>query len=442
MVFDASEGAGASTPNGSSNVLPWSFSCQALGRPDDATVVRTGPGATRVLLLNYEYPPLGGGAGIASAALAQRLVARGAIVDVVTSRPEGASDDDEVNGMRCVISAPNLTLYRVRSRRRGVHQAGFFGPGSYLLSAVPVARRLLRAHRYDIVHIYFSLPTGALIPALPLGTIPVLVSLRGSDVPGYDERNARLVLAHRVLRPLTRWIWRRASRVVPVCESLGELARATLPSLRYTVIGNGVDLELFRPPAVSIVHEPAPVRCLAVTRLIERKGVADLLHAWSMLERGRYALEIAGGGPEEARLRALAAELGVEREITFAGALSREEIARSCQRAQLFVLTPYEEAFGNVFAEALAGGLPVVASNVGAIPELVKHGDNGILVAPGDCAAIARAICELGEDPERRALMSARNRARAETLLSWEAAAGRYSSLYAELIDARREAAR
>jgi glycosyltransferase involved in cell wall biosynthesis len=211
--------------------------------------------------------------------------------------------------------------------------------------------------------------------------------------------------------------------------------------LRYTVIGNGVELELFRPPAISNAREPAPVRCLAVTRLIERKGVADLLRAWCMLERGRYALEIAGGGPDEARLRALAAELGVEREITFAGALPREEIARRCQRAHLFVLAPYEEAFGNVFAEALSAGLPIVASNVGAIPSLVKHGDNGLLVAPGDCAAIARAIRDLGEDPERRAIMSARNRTRAETTLSWDTAAGNYLSLYAELIDERREAA-
>jgi len=173
-----------------------------------------GPGrALRVLLLNYEFPPLGGGAGIASAALAQRLAARGVIVDVVTSRPSRVRDAERIEGLSCTTAAPNLTLFRVWSSRRGVHQAGFVGAGSYLCSAMPVARRLLRARDYDIVHIYFSLPTGALIPALPLGATPVVVSLRGSDVPGYDERNAMLVLAHRVLKPLTRWIWHRVARV-------------------------------------------------------------------------------------------------------------------------------------------------------------------------------------------------------------------------------------
>jgi len=401
---------------------------------DEPSFGRAGP--LRILLLNYEYPPLGGGAGIASAALAQRLAARGIVVDVVTSRPDGVRDAERQAGLACVTVAPNLTLYRVRSRRRGIHQAGFFGAGSYLYSAIPAARTLLRAHRYDIVHIYFSLPTGALIPALPLGDIPVVVSLRGSDVPGYDERNPRLVLAHRMLRPLTRWIWRRASRVVPVCDSLGELARDTLPSLEYSVIGNGVDLDLFRPATPTVAREAGPVRCLAVGRLIERKGLADVLRAWSLLPRGKYALEIAGGGPQDAALRALATELGLSDDVRFSGPLSRDEIAARCRSAEMFVLTPYEEAFGNAFAEAIAAGLPVIASNIGAIPDLVCQGENGILVQPGDANAIARAVRELGDDPTRRAEIATRNRARAESILSWDTAADRYLALYAELMAA------
>jgi glycosyltransferase involved in cell wall biosynthesis len=424
---------------------PYLMAFRALpGTHESTTIGDLGPPATseksdaalRVLLLNYEYPPLGGGAGIASAALAQKLASRGVLVDVVTSRPGGARDLERRDGLSCLGIAPNLTLFRVASRRRGVHQAGFFGAGSYLCSAVPVARRLLRAHRYDIVHIYFSLPTGALIPALPLGGTPIVVSLRGSDVPGYDERNPKLVFAHRVLKPFTRWIWRRASRVVPVCESLGALARETSPALAYSVIGNGVDLNLFRPAASTEARSSSAIRCLAVGRLIERKGIADLLRAWALLPRGAYHLEIAGGGPEEGTLRALAMELGVSGDVHFAGALDRDEIVLRCRSADMFVLTPYEEAFGNVFAEAIAAGLPVVGTHIGAIPELVVHGENGILVEAGDAMAIARAIRELGDDPARRALMRLRNRARAETLLSWDTAADRYLALYAELLGA------
>jgi glycosyltransferase involved in cell wall biosynthesis len=403
------------------------------GSTRESTAFRPGS-ALRILLLNYEYPPLGGGAGIASAALAQRLAQRGVVVDVVTSRPARARDLERREGLSCVSIAPNLTLFRVWSRRRGIHQAGFFGAASYLCSAVPVARRLLRARRYDIVHIYFSLPTGALIPALPLGDMPVVVSLRGSDVPGYDERNAKLVLAHCALRPLTRWIWRRASRVVPVCDSLGVLARETAPSLEYSVIGNGVDLDLFRPGTRDSARASSPVLCLAIARLIERKGVSDLLRAWSLLPRGRYALEIAGEGPASDALRALAKELGIDADVRFSGSLAREKIAARCQQSDMFVLAPHEEAFGNVFAEAIAAGLPVIGSNIGAIPDLVQHGENGILVPPGDAGAIALAVRELGDDPARRTEMGTRNRARAESMLSWDSAADRYLSLYAELL--------
>ncbi len=420
--------------------FPASPGLHEVTRTTRSTGASLGPvpgSALRILLLNYEYPPLGGGAGIASAALAQSLASRGVTVDVVTSRPTRARDRERMAGLSCVTAAPGLTLFRVRSIRRGIHQAGFIGAGTYLCSALPVARRLLRERRYDLVHIYFSLPTGALLPVLPTGDIPVVVSLRGSDVPGYDERNARLVLAHRALRPLTRWIWQRASRVVPVCDSLGVLARETLPSLEYSVIGNGVDLDLFRPGSSGSSRAALPVRCLAVARLIARKGISELLQAWRLLPRGAYTLEIVGDGPQHAELHALASSLGLESEVTFAGSLDRQELAARCQHSDLFVLAPHEEAFGNVFAEALAAGLPVVGSNIGAIPELVHHGENGILVTPGDSEAIAAAVRALGENPVRRAEIATRNRARAESMLSWSTAADNYLSLYAELLARR-----
>ena len=222
--------------------------------------------------------------------------------------------------------------------------------------------------------------------------------------------------------------------MVPVCDSLGQLARDTAPWLEYRVIGNGVDLDLFRPPTCAAASDGKPVRCLAVGRLIERKGLADVLRAWSLLPRGGYTLEIAGGGPQELALRMLATELGLGDEVNFSGPLSREEIATRCRSADMFVLTPYEEAFGNVFAEAIAAGLPVIGSDIGAIPDLVEQVENGILVKPGDAQAIAGAVRELGDDPTRRAQIAARNRARAESILSWDTATDRYVALYSELI--------
>jgi glycosyltransferase involved in cell wall biosynthesis len=301
---------------------------------------------------------------------------------------------------------------------------------SYLVAALPLIRRLLRIHRYDAVHVFFSLPTGALLPFLGLRGTPVVVSLRGSDVPGYDEHNPSLQRAHRVLAPLTRWIWRRADRVVAVCESLGQLARRTWPDLRYTVVPNGVDLTLFHPADRATRAGSSRIRCVAVARLIERKGLGDLIRALALLEPGRYQLEIVGGGADEQQLRGLATQLGLADDVHFCGPLARAEVAERYREADLFTLPSSAEAFGNVFAEALASGLPIVGSTTGGIPDLVEHESNGLLVPPGDVLALARAIRRLGDDPGLRAEMALRNRAKAEATLECAHVTRRYVALY------------
>ena len=383
----------------------------------------------RILILNYEYPPLGGGAGVATQALARGLASRGVTVDVVTA---GERDEcqSEVLWDGHAAEEGLLTVYRVKSGRTGIHEAGMGGAFNYLRTALPLVRARMRDEHYDIVHVFFSLPTGAMLPFLSLGDTPVIVSLRGSDVPGYDSHQRTLGRAHRVLRPLTRWIWRRASRVVAVCESLGRLALRTDPGLRYSVIPNGVDLGRFRPSVRARSRHPKKVRCLAVARLVERKGIADLIQAIASLERGRYELEIVGSGPDERRLKDLARQLGVSREVIFAGSVDRAVIPGRYRDADIFALAPREEAFGNVFAEALASGLPIVGSTVGGIPELVEHGKNGFLVPPREPRALAAAIRHLADHPEIRRDIGRWNRSQAEANLSWARVTTRYLSVY------------
>ena len=382
----------------------------------------------RVLLLNYEFPPLGGGAGVATQALARGLASRGVTVDVVTAgerdecRSEVLWDGHGEEGL--------LTVYRVRCSRTGVHEAGMAGALSYLQHALPLVRARMRDEHYDVVHVFFSLPTGAMLPFLSLGDTPVIVSLRGSDVPGYDPHHKTLERLHRVLLPVTRWIWRRATRVVAVCESLGRLALRTDPGLRYSVIPNGVDLTRFRPSARGRNRHGGKIRCIAVARLVERKGLGDLIAAIASLERGRFELEILGSGPDEQRLRDLAERLGVSREVTFAGSVSRGEIPGRYRDADIFTLASREEAFGNVFAEAMASGLPIVGSTVGGIPELVEHGKNGFLVPPREPRALAAAIRLLADNPDLRAEIGRRNRMQAEANLSWSRVTTRYLSTY------------
>lgn len=401
-------------------------------------VIACRKGSVRLLLLNYEYPPLGGGAGVATAALAEHLARRGDEVDVLTTRIDSRRWP-LVTHERPPAFDGALRIHRVPSWRRGVHQAGIEGAGGYVAAAFAALRTVLGPQRCDVVHVFFSLPTGVLLLSPRLRGLPVVVSLRGSDVPGYDRRKRRLEALHRLLRPLSRWIWRRADRVVVVCESLGELARGTLPTLAYDVVRNGVDLELFRPGPLEPGRPPRPVRCLAVARLVDRKGLDDLLHAFALLDAQDFTLEIVGSGPSEQALRQTAERLQLGNRVRFTGSLDRKRTAERYREADLFTLAPLEEAFGNVFAEALAAGLPIVGSDVGGIPELVEHGVNGLLVPPQQPAALATAIRTLAADVQGRAEMRGRNRAKAEATLSWETMAARYATIYEDI---RRERAR
>jgi glycosyltransferase involved in cell wall biosynthesis len=105
-------------------------------------------------------------------------------------------------------------------------------------------------------------------------------------------------------------------------------------------------------------------------------------------------------------------------------------VAERYRQADLFTLPSTAESFGNVFAEALASGLPVVASQVGGIPDLVEHGSNGLLVPPGDPHSLARAISYLANDPQLRSEIGSRNRAKAEATLEWAQVTKRYLSIY------------
>jgi glycosyltransferase involved in cell wall biosynthesis len=359
------------------------------------------------------------------------LVRRGIEVDVVTAGAEPGRGTAARHEVESATGAPRV--FRVRTRRRGLHESGFIGAAEYVPAAVPLVRRLLRQHRFDVVHAFFSLPTGLLLPLARSRAVPTLVSLRGSDVPGYDGSNRALRLAHVVLRPLTRRVWRRADRVVTVCDSLGQLATRTAPGLRYTVIGNGVDLERFRPAAAARPTSDGAITCIAVSRLVARKGLANLLAAWSLLERGRCRLEIVGTGPAEAALRAQASELGLDGDVRFMGPLDRDALAARLRQADLFVLTPLAEAFGNAFAEAMASGLPIVGTAIGGILDIVRHGENGLLVAPGDPRAVAAAVRELASQPLWRQEIGIRNRARAESILSWPHVADQYLDIYRDL---------
>ena len=379
----------------------------------------------RVLLLNYEFPPVGGGAGYATANIASCLVSMGIDAEVLTSRINGEADGGLVDG---------VPVHRVHSWRNDVHDCGLRGAYTYVLAAALKRRQLHAEQRYDLEHYFFSMPTGllTLVPTFEKPT-PYIVSLRGSDVPGYDPNNSKVERIHAMLKPITRRIWRRARKVIALSDALARIASNTAPDLDIEVIPNGIDTEQFSPPERRNIR--TNTRLITVARLLERKGIHTILEACAKPTELPVELQIIGTGPYEAELRELVDDLGLQDRVTFLGYVPNEELPRHYRRSDIFVLPSATESFGLVFAEAMSCGLPIVASNVGGIPETVRHGIDGLLCPPDDPVALRKNIIELMSSADARKDISQSQRQRILQHYPWEHIAARYAAVYRSALD-------
>lgn len=229
-------------------------------------------------------------------------------------------------------------------------------------------------------------------------------------------------------RPLMRWIIRRwyprADLIVVVAQGVKDdlVDGFGVPASRIRVVPNPLDLSEIRRRAKESVEDVIPDEqgkasgplVVAVGRLVSLKGFHDLLNAWARLPAELGArLALIGDGEERLRLEALAEALGVEKSVQFLGSL--ENPWKVMARAQVFVLPSHTEGFPNVIGEALALGLPVVATRCSpGVSEYLEEGRSGVLVPPGDPAALAVALEEILLDPERRRRLAERGQKRVE----------------------------
>jgi glycosyltransferase involved in cell wall biosynthesis len=352
-------------------------------------------GRLRILMVNNEYPPLGGGTGVVN----QHILAEWAerddvLVDLVTSSVlEDGYDSEELT--------PRIRLHRVPVDRPNIHHAGNRELLTYAWRSMRYARERLSPKDYDLCFAFCSVPAGGTAYALwRLYELPYIVRVSGPDIPGFENRYRWL---YPILTPVVRRIWANARAVIAKCETERQQCQAVFPGLPVTIIANAVDADLFQPS-----HTPRspdqPVRILAVGRLIERKGQHHLIEATRLLrDRGQRGFEVvlAGTGDGEAALKAQAAQAGLEGVVRFLGFVPREEMPETYVSADIFVLPSFNEGMSVALLEAMASGLPVVVTPTGGTDELLDG--NGLLVPWADTAALANALGNLIGSPELRA---------------------------------------
>jgi teichuronic acid biosynthesis glycosyltransferase TuaC len=260
-----------------------------------------------------------------------------------------------------------------------------------LLSTFRFYRRMIRRERFDAIVGFFAYPFGFANACLGrMFNIPVFVSCRGSDI-NYLTRQ-------RLRRRAIAWSLRNSTGVFCVSEDLrGKVIALGVAADKVTVIPNGIEPERFRRTDKARAREDlgldAKARLLiCVSRLDPEKGIDVLIDAFSYIKEKDVQLIIAGWGTEEENLKSQVERLGLRDRIHFAGNIPHHELPRWLNAGDLFVISSRNEGYPNALVEAMACGLPIVASRVGGVPEIVTSPDIGLLTEAENPQATANAI--------------------------------------------------
>lgn len=375
----------------------------------------------RLLMLNYEYPPLGGGGGVATQTLVQVLAVRGVQVTVVTS------------GQGVIIETehphPNLQIIRLPVTGRKVR------PVASLKSLLSYIRQVKRwgksisTPQFDLIHSQFAVPTGIAGRWLARRwQLPHVVTVHGFDI--YDPTRwlsaDRCPPVHWVVQQVLNSAVRVTTQSQDIAQRLSQGYRLKSPSV---IIPLGIP---WVPMPGLPIPETALFRLLGVGRLVVRKGFDTAIRALPLLPPSVH-LTLVGDGPEKTSLLELAQQLGVSSRLQLPGAVFDQEKWKLLAGAQVYVLPSLHEGFSLATVEAMMMGLPVVASNVGGQIDYLKEKSNALLIPPQNPAALAEAVTQLMSNPDLRQHMSQANLELSKQFTD-QTMAEKYQHLYENLL--------
>ena len=430
---------------------------RARRRQNGKTVVAAD--SLRICLLTYRGNPRSGGQGIYVRLLSKALCELGHDVDVWSGQPYPML----VSGVR-LTQLPSLDLWNGSALMRmptlkelwdpinlaewaRSKTGGFVEP---LTFSRRVARRFRNGsgRRYDVVHDNQCLGAGLLevqkrVPVVATVHHPITVDRRIAVQSTHDGMKRWGVRRWYSFLPEQLEVARKLDRIATVSEaSKRDIAREYgVPASRMRVVGNGINLDVFHPqPEIAREPERLITTLSADAPLKGFRYLLDALHALRQ-QRPRLTLTVIGRPGVETETEAHIERLGLQHAITFTSFVEDRAIAEHYARSTLAVVPSLYEGFGFPAGEAMACEVPVVSTRAGALPEVVgDDGTCGALVPTADAPALARAIAELLDQPERRSAMGAAGRLRVLEHFTWRRAAERTVEVYREAIAERRGA--
>lgn len=366
----------------------------------------------------------------------RRLRDRGVTVEVLAPAYRGLADQT-VDGVRVhrFRYAPRgwETLTHDQTAPDRIREKPWFlafVPG-YVAAGSRAAARVAREGGFGVVHAFWPIPQGILgLHAKRKTGLPLVSTFFGVELTWMERQFP-------FLAPLLRRIVRGSDAVTAISTYTAGRLKAQVPGVEPAIIpfGAAVDAPAEAPPYT--YDGTRPFELLFTGRLVERKGVHLLLDALAAIPADRsIVLNVLGDGPDRAKLEAQANRLGLGGRAVFHGFVTKEELQRRLAACDAFVLPAVIDAKGDteglgvVLIEAMSYARPVIASAAGGIVDIVRDGRNGILVPPGDAAALSAAIGRMMDDPQAAREMGIHGRQDVERDFSWDAIADRLAEIY------------
>ncbi|MCU0612891.1 MAG: glycosyltransferase [Candidatus Eisenbacteria bacterium] len=373
--------------------------------------------------------------------LSQLLAERGFEITVLVPHAPGAALKERL-GLLDVIRFPYAWP---RSTQRVCYDGGALPnlkrhwrarlqlPG-FLCAQEHAIAHLLRTRSWDLVHAHWIVPQGFFAAVhCRRRHVPLILTAHAGDV---------FAMNHFAVRPFGSYALRHAASCTVNSNATVEAVLKLHAGSKVNLVPMGVDLSLFHPgvPDEELIrrHDLRGRTVLGVGRFAEKKGFAHLVSAARVLadQSPDFRLLLVGFGPEEPALRKQTADLDLSSVVVFAGRVNQRDLARYYRACQAFALPSVvlpsgdTEGQGVVLLEAMSSSVPVVASAVGGITDIVTDGVNGLLVPPGNPPALAGALSRILDDPRPARQLAEQGLATIAARFSWDRIANRFAELY------------
>jgi glycosyltransferase involved in cell wall biosynthesis len=371
----------------------------------------------KILMLNFEFPPLGGGASPLSFDLAKEIIKEGHEIDVVTMNFKGLKKYENIKG---------INIHRVKCIRKHKEYSKSSELLTYIFPALAKAIQLHKKKNYDINHTHFIIPTGITSYLLKKITgLPYVITSHGSDVPNYNPD--RFKIGHKFIGPVWKKIIDNSEGITTPSEYLkGLILKKYNNPNKIEVIPNGIKID-------EETKKDKQKKILYAGRLLERKGVQYIIEAIKNLDLKGYKFEIIGDGPYRKELEQKAKEI---ENILFKGWISQEELKEIYEESEIFVIPSTQESFGMVIAEAMEKNMAVICGKGSACEEVI--GKTGIAINPKSSNEIRNALKFYINNPKEKEKAMKFGRERVTKLFNIKKITSQYIEVYSRIINANK----